>query len=55
MTLSSVSMSIPALVGKLSEEDQARFFDAATACQDTPADIVEKLKKLDQEAQEMVG
>lgn len=55
MTISSVSISIPALIAKLSEEDQARFFDAATAGLDTPADIVEKLKQLDQEAQAMVG
>lgn len=46
MTL-SVSISIPALVSKLSEEEQMRFFDAAISGQVIPADIRERLRLLD--------
>jgi hypothetical protein len=48
MTL-SVSLSIPGLVAKLSEEQQARFFDAATSGRIVDADILERLKQLDEE------
>lgn len=51
MTLSSITISIPALVAKLTEEEQARFFDAATSGRAVDADILERLKQLDQEAQ----
>lgn len=54
MTL-SLSISIPALVSKLTEEEQARFFDAAIAGRIVDADILERLKQLDQEAQAMIG
>lgn len=50
MTL-SISINIPALVAKLTEEEQARFFDAATSGRVVDADILERLKQLDQEAQ----
>jgi hypothetical protein len=49
-----VSISTPALVSKLTEEEQARFFDAATSGRVVDADILERLKQLDQEAQAVV-
>lgn len=47
--MTSTAISIPELVAKLSEEDQARFYDTAYAGLATPVDIVEKLRKLDEE------
>lgn len=45
------SCSIPALLSKLSEEEQYRFYDAAMRGEPAPDDIRQKLAKLDQEAQ----
>ena len=54
MTL-SVSISITALVAKLTEEEQARFFDAAISGCNVDEELLRRLTKLNLEAQAVVG
>lgn len=50
-----LSISIPAMLSKLSEEEQHRFYDAAMRGEPMPEDIRQRLVQLDQEAQVGTG